>query len=258
MTVAAAATAATVLFASPVSRAAGSEARHASAGCPSWNRVRSFRGLVNTLSFSGVAKGDEPGLGGSRTIGLDRDATNLQIKLDAKVSGSLPGFGSLTFFTGKTKVGSISAVDTFGSTGSGMKGTSNAIGVPRFVTASLVLWPKGCLYQLQVSYDVKASFSGDQAIRPGADIWGGAYTPRRPIPASLKLGGASLIQAYHDGCAGARPPDVHGCFQFGGDWANDFDTLKRCHSIVAVNCTPARHTEGAAHISWSLTPIFAK
>lgn len=250
--------AAVALLAPPPSPAAPSAGRASSSSCASWAHVKSFNGLVNSLTFSDRAQGASPGVGGTRTIAFDREASNLQIRLGTQLTGSLPGFGSLTFFNGKTKGGSISAIDTSEfSNGPSLQGAVNAIGLPQFVSATLILWPKGCEYQLQVQYAVKTRYTGSKASQPRSGIWGGAFTPRRPIPASLKLSGVAAIQAYHDGCSTARPPDAHGCFEFGGDWANDFDTLKRCHSVTAVNCAPAAHSEGVAYIRWNLAPTFA-
>ena len=246
------------LFAAASPRAARPETPRAAAGCPSLARVASFHGLVNSLSFSGTATGTDPGNGGSQTIGLEREASNLQLKLAAKVTGALPGYGVVTFFTGKSKSGAISAVDTFANTGTGQKGTVNAIGLPKVLSAAALFSAKLCAYQLEVTYVVKNRFTGDSAVEPGLSISGSAITPRRPIPASLKLTGAAMIHAYRGGCANSQPPDPHGCFQFGGDWANDFDTLESCGSVVAVNCGPPDQPEGTAQIRWNFSPAFAK
>ncbi len=246
------------LLVASTSRADRPQMQHAAAGCPSLARVASFNALVNSVSFSGSVTGKAPGAGGTETIGLLRDASNLRVTLGGKVAGPLPGFGVVTFFSGKSKTGAVSAKDTFAMSGGGPKGTVNAIGLPKLLSATVLLSSKLCAYQLMVTYVVKNNFTGDAAIKPGLSITGSAITPRRPIPASLKLSGVATIHSYLSGCARSTPPDPQGCFQFGGSWALDFDTLERCGSIVAVNCGPPDKPEGTAHIRWSASPTFAK
>jgi len=65
------------------------------------------------------------------------------------------------------------------------------------------------------------------------------------------------VPAYYDGCAGSEPHG--GCYEFSGlagggyQWAQEFDMLKTCGSVVAATCA-AEGQEGSASFSWSVSP----
>jgi hypothetical protein len=257
---AAAAAVVALLLASP-SRASRHERLSAASSCPSFARVKSFHGLAGTLSFGASASANDASSGGTETIVLSRNGSNLPINLTAKVVSkvSTGGLAGVTIFVGKGSGGTVSVGDTFANSGSGLIGKLQSSGPPSFITAAVGLNPTLCIYQLEVAFGAPAVFSGDETVDPGKGVTAAVYSPREHIPASLKLSGSAQVEALHSGCPGPDPnaPPVTGCYQFGGGWANDFSTLESCHSVEAVNCGPDDQPEGTASFSWSLTPKFA-
>ena len=64
------------------------------------------------------------------------------------------------------------------------------------------------------------------------------------------------MPAYYEGCSGSEPPG--GCYEIadldgGYAWAQGFDMLKTCGSVVASSCG-AEGQEGTASFSWSISP----
>lgn len=239
-------------------------------GCPSWARVKAFHGS-GSMSFAGSATAPEPGSGLTKTVALARDASGLHIRLGGRVDPVKPTIqaGGKTIklpteFLGGASGGKVSVGDTYAYSDSGVTGTLSAgapLQIPGAGAAFLVLYPHGCSYQLTASFDVATIYSGvPWGDKGGFGASGGAITPKRPIPKSLKLTGSAPLSAYYTGCSDVTDisPDEQGCYEFGGGWATDFNTLKTCHSVVAENCGPDDEEEGTAHVSWSLTPKYKK
>jgi len=226
------------------------------AACPKWSKVKAFRGSADT-AFDGTATGSDNN-GGTVTVGLDR-AGSVNIDL----GGRIPKSGSaMTEFLGGTGGGILRVDDTYtdangGSSTTGRQ-TADGPGVTDGVSnlAFLVLSPSSCTYQLHIAFGVKTTSTGDWPTSPDPGAGGIAITPVRHIPSNLKLFGTADVQAYYDGCAGSAPHG--GCYEFTGlrggyEWAQEFDTLKTCGSVVASACSPEGQ-EGTATFSWSISP----
>jgi len=223
--------------------------------CPSLSRLRAFHGSAGSVSFSDTASGTDPGNGGIETVALNRSATSLHIAL----GGKLTARNGVTIFAGKTSGGGVSVSDAYTNTGTMLTGTESAggppdVAIPGAEAAVLVLFPRTCKYQLLISFGVNTTFSGSEAVRPGAAVTASVYSPQEHIPASLKLSGSATIDAYYTGCRSGPIPPEKGCYRFGGGWVTEFETLKLCRSVVAVNCEPGDEPQGMATFSWSLSP----
>lgn len=242
------------------------EATAALAACPSLTGVKAFSGSWSA-AFTALASGEDPGENGAITIKLHRDATNMKINLATKatskplpipVGPKLPGLSGFTAFIGKGSGGSVTVDDTYANSGTSLTGSLSGGAPPTYASVILTLWPRVCQYQLLLSFGGRGVASGDASV-PGTSVRAAAFTPRRPIPRSLKLSGSVSVKAYGSGCANpGGPPDEAGCYEYAGGWDSDFDMLKRCKSDVAVNCAPDDAPQGAAHLSWNLKPIFGK
>jgi hypothetical protein len=250
--------AARLVFALCASAAALAAAPIAASACPSLRSVNSFRGHAD-LGFSATASGQDPGNGGTETVGLSRSVSSVQIRLTAKkVIG-----GGVVVFTGKASGGAVSVSDTFNNTGTMQSGAEDYGGpvtnqLPNFGSAELFLNTRSCKYQFEVGLGAETTFSGDAAVQPGATVTGFAYGERRHIPNSLNLSGATTPDVYDNNCPGSPFVTGRACYAFGGGWTTDFDTLKRCHSVVAANCGPSGEPLGTATFSWSLQPQSGK
>ena len=126
-----------------------------------------------------------------------------------------------------------------------------------------MLNPAGCTYQLEVSFAVRTTSTGSWPTPPDAGAGGIVYSPKKHIPASLKLSGNVTVPAYYDGCAGEPP--AGGCYEFAGipgggsSWVQEFDTLKSCGSSQpSPSGCPDGEQEGTAQFSWRLTPTLRK
>lgn len=243
--------AALCLAAAAPGRAASTLAR----GCsPLLAHVRSFHGKVSD-TFDGSASAPDPGQGGNETVQLGRQA-NLTFAL-RYIGGAIVNQRA---FAGGPTGGSVGVDDSYDHTGTGAHGTLQ--GSPRVLAASalLVLRPRVCRYQVEMSFLGNGSFAGDQTIAPPTQYSGFAYTPLRPIPASLHLAGSASIEAYRQGCSKGSasnrfaPPDVQGCYQFDGGWSNDYAILEQCNAPYGGSCGPQDAPEGTATVTWSLTP----
>lgn len=234
--------------------------------CPSWGKVKGFTGKAGDILFEESVSGSD-GNGGTETVDLDRNATNLKIELPARV----PKTGSrFTEFLGGVEGGLIFVADTYTDTISGSETTGaesahapDDDSIPFGSVSSLVLDPAGCTYQLGVSFAVPTTSNGSWPTPPDAGAGGFALSPKKRIPASLKLSGNVSVPAYYDGCAGESP--AGGWYEFAGipgggySWVQEFDTLKSCGSSQPspTGC-PDGEQEGTAEFSWSLTPAIRK
>jgi hypothetical protein len=226
------------------------------AACPHWSNVKAFRGDADT-AFDGTATGSDNN-GGTVTVGLDRAGS---VKID--LGGRIPKSGSaMTEFLGGTGGGILRVDDTYADTGGGTsttgRQTADGPGVRDGFSnlAFLVLSPSSCTYQLHISFGVVTTSTGDWPSPPDPGAGGVAITPVRHIPSNLKLFGTVDVPAYYEGCAGSAPHG--GCYEFSGlrggyAWAQEFDMLKTCGSVVASSCAPEGQ-EGTATVSWSISP----
>jgi len=226
------------------------------AGCPKWSKVRAFRGDADT-AFDGTVSGSDNN-GGTVTVALDRAGS---VKIDLPVR--TPKFGSgPTEFLGGTGGGTVRVDDTYvdangGGATRGMQ-TADGPGVRDGFSnlAALVLYPASCTYQLRIAFGVPTTSTGDWPTSPDPGAGGVAVTPVRHLPSTLKLFGTAEMPAYYEGCSGSDA--TGGCYEFAGlhggyQWAEEFDTLKTCGSVVASSCSPEGQ-EGTATVSWSIAP----
>lgn len=229
--------------------------------CPKWSKIKGFRGDADT-SFDGTVSGSDNN-GGTVTVGLDRAGS---VKID--LAGRIPKSGNtFTEFLGGTGGGILRVDDTYtdiidGAVQAAGKQTADGPGVTHNLSdlAFLVLNPTTCTYQLHIAFAVLTTSTGDWPTTPDPGAGGFAITPRRPIPASLKLVGSADVPAFYENCSGSNP--VGGCYEFAGldggyQWAQEFDMLKTCGSVVASSCGPEGQ-EGTAHYEWSIKPSTSK
>ncbi len=168
------------------------------------------------------------------------------VKIDP--AGRIPKSGSSrTEFLGGTGGGILRVDDTYTDSNGGTittgKQTGDGPGVRDGFSnlAFLVLHPGSCTYQLHISFGVETSSTGDWPTIPDGGAGGVAITPERHIPSNLKLFGNAHVPAYYSGCSGSSPHG--GCYEIGGlhggnEWAQEFDTLKTCGSVVTLRCGP--------------------
>jgi hypothetical protein len=248
-----------------VALAAMAAAPAAAGACPSLAGLRGFHGS-GSASFNATASGEIPGTGGVETVTLARRNSSQRIDLGGKVKGKTVHVGGktirlATIFLGRAHGGSITIGDRRSATGSSVVESLSAAGplkLPGAGAAAVVLFPQVCAYQLEFSFDEATAPHGAETVQSGLGAGGSALTPKRRIPASLKLSGGAGVSAYYSGCSDSEPPDEQGCYQFSDGFATDFVTLQTCHSIVAVGCSSDEEPMGDAHVSWNLTPAFAK
>jgi hypothetical protein len=226
------------------------------AACPQWSKVKAFRGTANTV-FSGTATGSDNN-GGTVTVELNRSGS-----VNVDLAGRIPKSGSsATEFLGGTGGGTLLVHDTYSDVGGGQTTSGGQMGDGPGATAALsnlafmTLNPSSCTYQLHISFAVVTTSTGDWPTPPDPGAGGFAVMPARRIPSNLKLVGTAEVPAYYDGCSGSQPPG--GCYEFGGfeggyAWAEEFDMLKNCGSVVAASCGPSDQQEGTATVSWSMS-----
>ena len=143
------------------------------AACPSWAKVKAFTGKAGDILFDESASGSD-GNGGTETVDLDRNATNLKIEFPARIPKTGSGF---TEFLGGTGGGLILVSDSYSDPSSGTTGaeTANAPdddNIPLASTSSLVLNPAGCTYQLGVSFAVRTASTGSWPTAPDTGAGG--------------------------------------------------------------------------------------
>lgn len=225
--------------------------------CPKWSKVKAFSGHADTSFDASVSGSDNNG--GTVTVALDR-AGSLKIDL----TGRIPKSGSgMTEFLGGTSGGILRVGDMYADSTEGTAGGQTGDGpVVKSLQdlAFLVLSSASCTYQLHFSYGVKTTSSGEWPMPPDPGAGGVAVTPAHHIPSSLKLLGTADVPAYYEGCSGSSPHG--GCYEFEGlnggyAWAQEFDMLKTCGSVVASSCGPEGQPEGNATISWGISPAAA-
>jgi hypothetical protein len=224
----------------------------AAGACARPGSVKSFHGHAHMQMAVG-ASGEDPGLGGTETVFLERDA-NLQLNLNEKLMGR----HGAAIFGGKITGGSGSVGDAIENSGSGYEGNASFGGSlsshhPNFGSAEVILTRRGCKYQVLLDASMRTTYSGDEALKPGLLASISATSDRESIPHTLQLSDHNSLAVYL-GC----PASLSACFEFGGTWTTDFATLKLCHSVTAEHCTSDKKPVGSATIGWSLSPIFKK
>jgi hypothetical protein len=238
--------------------AAGGLARGvAPSACVSLDRVKSFHGTAH-MGFSSIATGQDPSQGplGSEEVGLYRSASPLDLTLGKKVV-----FGSDVVFSGRIHGGSVDISDDFHtSDGSGtdLSGSERYSGPPQpdGSGAALYVNTHTCTYQLQISVQVGTTFIGSEERMPDDAVANdAAYSPRKHVPASLKLVGSVESDAYYT-CPGNPLRTGEDCHQVSGGWATEFAMLKVCGSNDPKNCDPADEPVGTAGLVWSLAPTY--
>jgi hypothetical protein len=225
--------------------------------CPKWSKVKAFRGGVFTAVDESASGSDNNG--GTVTVELDRSGSvHVDFPRRTPKSGS-----RLTEFLGGTGGGKLSVHDTYVDDDQGQltTGQQNADGPDvadnPMDLSFLVLYPSSCTYQLHVSFAVETTSTGDWPMPPDPGAGGVAVTPRRRIPSNLQLHGVEEVPAYYEGCAGSNPEA--GCYEYAGldggyEWAQEFDMLKTCGSVVASSCGPEGQREGSATVNWNIKP----
>jgi beta-lactam-binding protein with PASTA domain len=213
-------------------------------------KAEAFQGTAST-SFSATASGDDNNLG-TTTVSLSRSADALRIDLNF-VGSSAVG----TAFEGSATGGAVSVKDLY--TDSNPDGTTTGAQSASGPTlpqssALLVTVPGTCDYQLSLSWGIDTTETGQWPNPPDTNpsVDGNAHTPPRPIPADLNLSGTATVPAYDAGPNGYGKP----YYEIGSDpFAQEFETLSECHAVIASNCGPNDQPEGAATISWNLSPL---
>lgn len=233
-------------------------------GCSRVASARSYSGIVH-MGFDAQASGpNEPGQPqyGIETVTLNRSLQSVKVDLTHKLVVKNRLTGRHVIFSGKASGGNLKIDDTFADTRDNTEGRSSYSGevdnrAPNFGQASAVFDLDRCRYQLEVSFNVRTKFSGDDAIRPPLSASGGAYGPVKKVPASLKLNGTSSPDAFHS-CTGSPFMTGDACYGFDGGWTTDFMNLKRCGSAQSVNCGPDDQKVGDALLAWHLSPSYKK
>jgi len=224
----------------------------AAGACASLANTRSFHGQASA-SFDEDASGADPGSGGTETIDLEHNADHLVVNLTHKRAN-----GPLVVFTGKVSGGSLVVQDSFQNTGTTQSGQESYSGPVNadFSFATLTLDTTDCKYLLQVSFSATTSYTGDPSIQPDAGVTGAMYSGAQSIPSTLHLRGAVGTADAYDSCqesiGGPLPP----CYQVGGGWVTDFETLVTCHA-TSGNCPSGEQAVGTALLTWKLTPHIA-
>jgi hypothetical protein len=202
---------------------------------------KSLHGHVS-MTYNESASGEIPGANKSVTILFNRQATSVPVHLHRlKANPRLPGY---YFYTGGSSGGSFTVNDA--STGAD-EGTMTASGPSLPFIAGLGGHAGPCLYQLSVSFRIRAAATGDAAVGYSSYIGSTFTTPR-----SKKLSGSTVVP-------GAGDCDITygsaGCVGFSGGWTTKFVMLKRCGATSAGQCQSLDDTDfGDATISWSLSP----
>lgn len=212
--------------------------------CPSLARVKSFHGEAS-LSFKGTASYQ------GETTSLDRTASDMKFTL--KRQGSNP-LGQV-LFAGKASGGDVSVQDSLMNPSGSASETHNGPAsnkLPNVTAVQLQFDTKTCKYLLFVEFGVPTTFSGNPDLRDQPGATGEAWSGHRPIPASLKLGGAPVPPAY--AASHCNQPKVYakGCYGFGATWATELEDDKTCHGT----CGSSQEPMGTALFSWALKPTF--
>jgi len=227
--------------------------------CASVASVKSFHGKAQFMNFSETASGQDAGGGGNTTIDLDRIATSLQVDLTRNKLLSRKG---IVAFTG-TASGHVSVNDSYQDTGNAHSGAEHYSGPlknksPNSGKAWLYFDTRTCTYQAEAGFNVKTTFSGDDAVRPSATVIGLAYGNARHTPASLKLAGAESPHAYYPSCPRTSIVTGHSCYVLSGGWAGDFAILAQCHSLGGNCGLNDQQPVGNATFAWNLKPTYKK
>jgi hypothetical protein len=243
----------------------------AAGACPSWAHIKGFQGH-STTHFTGTASGSD-NAGGTVSVDLSRSGI-AAIKLGARIPKS--GSGRVGFFGGTTAsiVGvtatSIDVSDTYSdrlpngtitarqdASGASLAKTPEDLAFMTFV-------PGKCTYQLHFGFAVKTTSTGQFAEsalgHPDNGAGANVITPPRKIPPGFKLHGTATVPVFYDCFTGHHPT---GCYEYTGldstyAWAEAYDILKTCNSIVATSCGAAGTREGTATIGWALKPAVFK
>jgi hypothetical protein len=231
--------------------------RAVTTACASFSRVKSFQGTVH-MGFSEIATGAIPGEGttGTAEAELYRSASHLNVSLTRKVD---LGHGQVAF-SGRMRGGEVDIDDSFhtntGDTDSAGREAYNGPAQPEGAGAALYVNTQTCTYQLVATVEVPTTFFGSDEVQPeDAVASASAFSPRRHVPASLKLSGGVKPDAYFT-CPGNPLESGDDCYQLGGGWAADFASLKACETTEPVNCNPDEEVLGTAGFVWSLTPAY--
>jgi hypothetical protein len=232
----------------------------AASACASLARVKSFHGTAQFMNFSETASGQDAGGGGNTTIDLERDAQSLKVNLTRNTLLSRSG---IIAFTGTASGGQVSVKDSYKDTGSGHSGAEDFSGPlknksPNSGKAWLYFDTRTCTYQAEAGFTVKATFTGDETVRPSASVTGLAYGDKRHTPASLKLQGAESPHAYYPSCPRASILAGHSCYVLSGGWAGDFAVLAQCQSAGGGCGLNDQQSVGNATFAWALSPTYKK
>lgn len=212
------------------------------------------------MNFLATASGQDAGGGGSTTIDLNRNAVHLKINLTRNKFLSRRG---IVAFTGTASGGEVSVKDSYQDTGNGHSGAEHYSGplknhTPNSGKAWLYFDTRTCKYQAEAGLNVKATFSGDDAVRPSASVIGLAYSNKKQTPASLKLVGAESPHAYYPSCPRTSIVTGQSCYVLSGGWAGDFALLEQCQSVGGDCGLNDQQDVGDATFAWKLSPTYKK
>ena len=222
----------------------------AASACPSLAKAEAFQGTAST-SFSATASGDDNNLG-TTTVSLSRSADALRIDLSI-VGSSAVG----TVFEGAATGGAVNVNDHY--TDSNPDGTTTGAQSASGPTdpnssAQLVTVAGTCDYQLFLGWGIHTTEMGQWPNPPDTNpsVDGNAQTPPTPIPVDMNISGTATVPAYGGAPANMGKP----FYEIGSDaFAQEFETLSECHSVVTSSCGPNDQPEGTATISWNLSPL---
>jgi hypothetical protein len=238
--------------------AAFAAAPTAASACASPATVKSFQGTAHMQLGPVSATGEFPGAKQEfETVTLARAAYNLHVHLKKEFVQK----GS-AFFKGTMTGGNVIVGDSIndGETGNEAKAEySGPLGAhaPNYGYADLVLSKPKCKYNLTLSFGVKTSLSGDEAVWSNPEAQGEASSGLEPIPHSLKLSDNGQMDAYLS-CQNVLK---QACYEFNGTWVSEFIPLSLCHSVVPTangNCADDTQPVTTAGVGWKLSPTFEK
>lgn len=225
----------------------------AASACASLANVHGFTGHAY-ISFDGSASGPIEGSGGSESIALHRSGASLELKLNHKVRGR-GEFAGIVIFSGKVRMGNVSASDTFSlSEGGSGEETYQGPALGQLGTASVFLDTDDCVYAVTAGFGAKTEYNGEGALRPGSGVSVAAFGDRNKIPDNLHLIGGVGPDAYLT-CPGNPILTGKPCITFGGGWAVDFAELKECGAFPGEgNCATGEKPVGDGKFLWVLKP----
>lgn len=230
----------------------------AASACATPANVKSFQGTAQMQLGPVKATGAFPGANQEfETVTLVRAAYNLHVHLKKEFVQKGSAFFKGTMTGGRVIVGdSINDGETGNEANAEYDGPLGAH-APNYGYTDLVLSKPKCKYNLTLSFGVKTSLSGDEAVWSNPEAQGEATSGVEPIPHSLKLSDNGQMDAY----LSCQNVFKQACYEFNGTWVSEFEPLALCHSVVPTNvenCTRGNEPLTTAGVGWNLSPTFEK